>query len=404
MKLLTFSTLYPNSVQPNHGIFVETRLRHLLTSGQVNSRVVAPVPWFPFPQASFGRYSEYARVPSREERFGIDVRHPHYLTIPKVGMNWAPKSLAHASITCGEQLRDEGYDFDAIDAHYFYPDGVAAAMLGDRLNRPVVITARGSDVNLIAEFPRPRAMIRWAAQRAAAVIAVSRALKDKLVEVGIDGGKIQVLRNGVDLECFRPGDRSTTRARLGLDNGPALLSVGNLVPEKGHDLTIRALASLSDARLLLVGDGPQMASLRGLARSLGLANRVHFLGLLSQSELVQVYGAADLLVLASSREGWANVLLESMACGTPVVATDVGAAKEVIRSPEAGAIVPVRTPQALAAAIRQLLEHLPDRAATRSYAAKFGWEETTHGQIEVFTRVIRDRQNNAADYVRVLSS
>src|ERR1700686_1911330 len=106
MKLLTFSTLYPNSVQPNHGIFVETRLRHLLGSGQVNWRVVAPVPWFTFPQARVGPYTEYAPVPSREGRFRIDVRHPHYLMIPKVGMNWAPKSVAHASTICAKELRD----------------------------------------------------------------------------------------------------------------------------------------------------------------------------------------------------------------------------------------------------------------------------------------------------------
>ena len=146
--------------------------------------------------------------------------------------------------------------------------------------------------------------------------------------------------------------------------GRRALFACNLVPEKGHDLVIRALASFPEARLFLIGRGPQERSLRALATTLGLSERVRFMGLLTQHELAQIYGAADLLVLASSREGWASVLLESMACGTPVVATDVGGAKEVIRAPEAGMIVPERTPQMLANAIGQLLQPPPDRAAT----------------------------------------
>lgn len=390
LRLLTFSTLYPNAVQPNHGIFVETRLRHLLASGAVQSRVIAPVPWFPFPQANFGRYGEYARIPPREDRVGIDVRHPRYLSIPKVGMNWAPTLLARAAKSACVQLRAEGYDFHAIDAHYFYPDGVAAVTLGQQLERPVVITARGSDVNLIAQFPRPREMILAAARKAAAIITVSRALKDKLVRMGVDVHKIRVLRNGVDLVRFQPTDRAIARTGLGLGGEALFASVGNLVPEKGHDLVIRALASFPEARLFLIGRGPQERSLRALATTLGLSERVRFMGLLTQHELAQIYSAADLLVLASSREGWANVLLESMACGTPVVATDVGGAKEVIRAPEAGMIVPERTPQMLANAIGQLLSSPPDRAATRRYAEQFGWEETTRGQIEVFEAVTKD--------------
>jgi teichuronic acid biosynthesis glycosyltransferase TuaC len=403
MKLLTFSTLYPNEVRPNHGIFVETRLRHLLASGEVESRVLAPVPWFPFRQTSFGRYGEYSRVPAREERFGIEVRHPRYLSIPKVGMNWAPRLLAVAAGPACRQLHKEGYDFDAIDAHYFYPDGVAAARLGEQLQRPVVITARGSDINVIAQFPRPRSLILEAAQKAAAIITVSRALKDKLVELGVDGDKIHTLRNGVDLTRFQAGDRTTMRARFGLGYEPVLASVGNLVPEKGHDLVIRALAFLPDARLLLIGSGAQEGSLRALAKSLGLADRVRFMGLLPQDELIQIYGAVDLLVLASSREGWANVLLESLACGTPVVATDVGAARDAIHAPEAGLVIPERTAQAVAVAVAQVLDNLPDRATTRRYAEQFGWEETTRGQIEIFKAIARREQSDIANYARASS-
>jgi teichuronic acid biosynthesis glycosyltransferase TuaC len=400
MKLLTFSTLYPNAVQPNHGIFVETRLRHLLTSGEVESRVLAPVPWFPFPQTGFGRYGEYARIPAAEQRFGIEVRHPRYLSIPKLGMNWAPTFLAMAARSTCRRWREGGYDFDAIDAHYFYPDGVAAVMLGEQFNRPVVVTARGSDINLIADFPRPRALILQAARKAAALVTVSRALKDKLIQLGVNGEKIRVLRNGVDLTRFRPSNRATARTSLSLGSEPVLASVGNLALEKGHDLVIRALVALPAARLLVVGRGAEEGNLRALATNLGVADRVRFMGLLAQEQLIQVYGAVDLLVLGSSREGWANVLLESMACGTPVVATDVGAASDAVAAPEAGLVVPERTAQALAAAIARLLDHLPDRAATRRYAEQFSWEETTRGQIEVFNAVTRCEQRNTRHYAQ----
>src|SRR5688572_1364327 len=155
MKVLTFSSLYPNAAQPTHGIFVETRLRKLLASGQVRSTVVAPVPWFPFVHPAFGRYGAYARAPRAETRNGIEVLHPRFPVLPKLGMSLAPFLLYRAIAPTVERLvRDRG--FDLIDAHYFYPDGVAAVMLAKRLNLPIVVTARGTDINLIAQHRLPR--------------------------------------------------------------------------------------------------------------------------------------------------------------------------------------------------------------------------------------------------------
>jgi hypothetical protein len=169
IRTLLFSTLYPSSVRPSHGIFVETRLRHLLSSGEVETRVVAPVPWFPFRDPRFGEYARHAAVPAHEVRNGIDVAHPRYLLLPKAGMNLAPASLARAGLKAARRLIAEGYDFDLIDAHYFYPDGVAATMIGKALNKPVVITARGTDINLIPKYDRPRRMILQAAEDCAAI-------------------------------------------------------------------------------------------------------------------------------------------------------------------------------------------------------------------------------------------
>jgi teichuronic acid biosynthesis glycosyltransferase TuaC len=386
MKLLTFSTLFPNTIRPNHGIFVETRLRYLLASEQVTSRVVAPVPWFPFKHPRFGLYATHARVPATEVRHGIDVCHPRYPVIPKMGMAAAPLLLANSLKATLGRIIDEGYDFDVIDAHYFYPDGVAAVMLGRHFNKPVVITARGTDINLVPQYRLPRRMIRWAASHAAGMITVCNALKDEMVALGIDGARITPLRNGVNLDLFQPGDRQGLRSALGMQ-GFTLMSVGHLEPRKGHELVIEALPAMPDVQLWIAGTGPDRAKLEELARSLKVQERVRFLGALPQSELKRYYGGADALVLASSREGWANVLLESMACGTPVIASNVWGTPEVVAAPEAGVLMPARTPAGVAEALRRLRAAYPISEATRRYAERFSWDDTTQGQLALFRKV-----------------
>lgn len=387
MRLLTFSTLYPNAARPNHGIFVERRLRCLMESGRVEARVVAPTPWFPSTSVRYGHYAALARAPRNEVRHGIEVEHPRYLVVPKVGMSIAPFLLATGARSSVDGMIRRGYDPDIIDAHYFYPDGVAAAFIGRRLGKPVVITARGSDVNLLPRYVLPRKMILWAASRAAALVAVSGALKEALVRLGVDANKITVLRNGVDTKLFVPGDRSSLRASLGF-SGPVLLMVGNLVPLKGHELVLRALAQFPDARLLVVGEGGEERNLRRLASNLQIQRRVQFLGALSQQQLPAYYASADVLVLASSREGWPNVLLESMACGTPVVATCVGGIPEIVAAPEAGVVMRERSVNGLLQALHRLLQNYPDRKMTRCYAERFGWEDTTRGQLALYDRIL----------------
>ena len=386
LRLLTFTTLYPNAERPSHGVFVENRLRHLLASGAVETRVIAPVPWFPFRAARFGRYAAMARVPAVETRHGVRVAHPRYLLLPKIGMTLAPLFLFLAGRAAVREVLRDGYDFDMIDAHYFYPDGVAAALLGYAFGKPVSITARGTDINLIPDYALPRRMILWAGRRAARLIAVCVALKDRMVELGIDGEKIRVLRNGVDLAMFRPVDRASARARLGLAR-PTVLSVGLLIERKGHHLVIEAMASLPEAELLIAGDGPEEARLKALCRRLGVEARVRFLGAVPHEDLPAIYGAADALVLASSREGWPNVLLEAMACGTPVVATRVWGSPEVVADPAAGELVEERTAAAIAAGVRRLFARNPDRAATRRYAEGLSWDATTLGQLELFRSI-----------------
>lgn len=385
MRLLTFTSLYPHPEQPSHGIFVETRLRHLLASGEAQSRVVAPVPWFPLAHPMFGRYAGYARIPAAEQRHGIEVLRPRFAAIPKLGMGVAPFLLAAGARRTVAQVLDST-GFDVIDAHYFYPDGVAAAMLGRYFNKPVVITARGTDISLIPAHRLARRQIVWAARQARGLVAVCDALREAMVALGIPDCKIGTLRNGVDLALFRPADREAVRTRLGIDCY-TLVSVGNLVPVKGHDLVIGALPMLPGVRLLIAGTGPLRRQLGSLALHLGVAGRVSFLGAQTQEALCDYYTAADALVLASAREGWANVLLEAMACGTPAIAPRVGGIPEVVNARDAGLICRERSSRAIASAVRELRANPPDRAATRRYAERYSWDDTTQGQLRLFRSI-----------------
>jgi glycosyltransferase involved in cell wall biosynthesis len=383
---VVFTTLYPHASQPQHGVFVENRLRQLVGRGNITSRVVAPIPYFPFRSTIFGPHSAFARAPKVETRHGLDIVHPRFLSIPKVGMVLAPMLLFVGVIGAFRKAR-RARDFDLIDAHYFYPDGVAAILLGGLFRKPVAITARGTDVNLIPKYRLPRLMIRAAARRASAIIAVSQALKDAIVALGIPDAAVTVLRNGVDLRTFHPGRRLETREELGL-NGPVLLSVGHLIERKGHEFAIGALSGLPDCTLLIAGEGPERRSLESLAKRLGVSERVRFLGPVPHADLQRIYAASDVLILASSREGWPNVLLEAMACGTPVVATNAWGNPEVVAAPEAGLLMKSRSAEGVAEAVQALFAAAPDRAATRAYAERFSWDSTSAGQERLFERIL----------------
>ena len=391
IRTLLFSTLYPSSVRPNHGVFVETRLRELLKSGEVETRVVAPVPWFPFSGKRFGEYGRFAATPRRESHHGIEVYHPRYALPPKIGMNAAPYALALGALSTVRRIIQEGFDFDLIDAHYYYPDGVAAGFLAAWLGKPFIVTARGSDINLIAHYARPRRLMEKTANAARASIGVSAALVDRMTALGFPGERLRVLRNGVDLQRFAPEDRVRARERLGLKNLPGhriLLSVGNLVELKGHDLAVRSLTQLDEVfHLVIVGSGPERQNLHDLAHRLGLADRVFFAGSVDNAELKWWYSAANALVLCSSREGWPNVLLEAMACGLPVVATRVGGVPEIVATPVAGRLIERRDPGVLTEAIKALFSDYPDAHRVRDYAATFDWSQTTQAQIELFKEI-----------------
>jgi len=379
MQVLTFTNLYPSEVQPRHGIFIEHRVRQLAASGAASVRVVAPAPWVPrLARRLAGRHAVLAELPAAGRHHGIEVWRPRFPAVPRLTAWCNPLSMALAALPVMRRLQGQ-QDFDLIDAHFVYPDGAAAVLLAAWLDKPVAVTARGTDIN---EFPRyrvPRAWIRWVLRRADALIGVSTALRDAMLALGAPAERLEVLRNGVDLELFVP---QTGRP---LDFGhPTWLSVGHLIRPKGHHRVIEALASVPEASLMIVGDGPEKQQLQQLAAELGVADRITWTGTLSQRELARHYAQADVTLLASEREGMPNVLLESLACGTPVIATRVGGCTEVISSPQAGVLMERGDAAGVVAAYRQLLAQHPSREAVRAHAERFAWAPTVERMVQLF--------------------
>ena len=395
-KVLTLTSLFPNPAHPSHGAFVRQRLKQLWQGGHIESRVVAPVPWYPsfLPRAK--RYERFVGIPQVREEQGVTISHPRYLTIPAVGMTVAPALMAAGIYRHVRDIHRSGFKFDLIDAHYFYPDGVAAAIIAKRLGVPFVITARGTDINLIPEYRLPRRQILWAASRASHIVTVCEALRERIIDLGVEPDKVTTLRNGVDPAIFHPVDPQAARQRLDIE-GKTLLAVGILTERKGHHLVIEAMRELEDFNLIVVGSGIDEDRLKRQAAEMGVASRVRFDGEVDQEALRDYYNACDAFVLASSREGMANVLLESLSCGTPVAATNIWGTPEVVRDPAAGILFDERSAEAIARGVISLFDGLPERAATLTYAEQYRWEPTTAGQLEIFDRIVAKGGSVAAE-------
>jgi len=339
LKVLVFTTLYPNNIWPNHGVFIKERMTHFAALPGNEIKVIAPVPYYP--PIKLGARQHYSQIAKHQVIDGIGVYHPRFYMTPKIGMSLYGLMMYYSVVKSVERLR-ETFDFDLIDAHYIYPDGLAAVLLGKHFKKPVVLSARGSDINQFAHFPMIRKLLRYTLSKADHVVAVCDALKRAIVDLNVPAGKITVIPNGVDVDKFSHVPQELARRKLKLPDQKIILSVGSLIPRKGHDLVIKAFKKLVtkngnvNARLYIIGEGEAGKPLQQLVHSLELRDRVKLVGGVPHSDLKFWYNAADLFCLASSREGWPNVVMESLACGTPVVATDVWGIPEIITSDEMG--------------------------------------------------------------------
>ena len=373
LRVLSLSTLYPNAVTPNFGVFVERQMQAVAARGDVDLVLVNPVGLPPFPLSLHPRYRPLRGIDLVEQRGGVTVLRPRFTLLPGTGGRFNARFEAAVVLPLARRLHAE-QPFDLIDAQFFYPDGPAALRIAQALGLPSSIKARGADVHYWGHAPGTARQVRAAALGASGLLAVAAGLADDLAALGVSRSKITVHRTGLDRAVFRPLDRTECRNKLGLPPGQSVLAcVGALIERKGQSFAIEALARVPGAILVLAGTGPDEGRLRSLAASLGLTERVRFLGAVPHGDLPVVLSAADLFVLPTASEGLANAWVEALACGTPVITTPLPGAQELLTDPAYGRMI-ARDPVGIAAAINDLLAAPPPREAVLAGAAEFSWE------------------------------
>ncbi len=403
-RVVVLTTLFPHAGQPTTGLFIRERM--LRVARLLPLTVVAPRPWFPF-QAVLRLWKPQFRppAPAFEVQDGVEVRRPRFLSVPGM-FKWLDGWFM--AVCCFPTLLrlKRRFACNVIDAHFAYPEGYAATLLGRWLDIPVSITMRGTEVPLAGDRRRKRRIVR-ALRAAACIFAVSDSLRRHAASLGVAADDILVVGNGVDTEKFHRLDRREARQRLGLDqDAPVLVTVGALVERKGFHRVLECLPALRKrfpglSYLMVGGTGPEedwSARLRRLVLDLGLQDCVRFLGALAPEELHVPLSAADVFVLATRNEGWANVILEAMACGLPVIATEAGGNAEVVRSDQLGTLVPFGDSERLAQAIAQALVRQWDRDAIVAYAASNDWEPRVRTLVDAFRAMVaRDAPAAGAD-------
>ena len=376
MRVLTYTSMFPNAMHPVLGVFIYQRLSHFSQRPGNEVEVISPVPYFPR-WLRFSRWQKQGLVPRQERVGGLTVHHPRYPLLPKVSMPLHGLLMFLGSWRLVSKLHREN-PIDCIDGHFIYPDCFAAVLLGKLLKVPVVVSARGTDINLFPSFRTIRPMIRWTLSNAAGVISVSNSLGKAIADLGFPENRVRIIGNGIDPARFSPVDPFQARTRLNLpQTGPIVVSVGALIPRKGFHFLIPALARIAarfpGLRLYILGEGEYRAKLEAQARELGIHDHVFLPGNIPNEELRYWFSASTVSCLVSSREGWPNVLQESLACGTPVVATNLWGAPEVIVSSDLGLLVEQNV-EAIAAALDVALNKSWDRAAIARHAGERTWE------------------------------
>jgi glycosyltransferase involved in cell wall biosynthesis len=378
-SIVVFSTLFPSPQLPQAGIFIRERMFRV--AKELPLTVVSPSPCFPF-QGLIRLWKPHFRPssPLHEVQSGIEVFRPRFLSFPGILKSLDGLLLAICSYPRLRYLKNQGR-LDIIDAHFAYPDGYAAVRLGRWLDVPVTVTLRGTE-NRHLRDPALAPLVSYTLTHANRVFSVAASLLDLAKQFGLSPEKATVIGNGVDSDRFYPVDQQEARAKLNLpSDGKVIVSVGGLVERKGFHRVIEQMPVLlrkyPDLHYLIIGSsGPEgdfSGRLHAQVENLGLQSCVHFLGSLAPDELNTPLSAADVFVLATRNEGWANVFLEAMACGLPVVTTDVGGNREVVSAEYLGTVVPFDDGPALASAIDSALERQWDRKAIRSYAEANSW-------------------------------
>lgn len=393
MRILVVTSVFPNAKQPTFGNFVHTRVAHLARECDV--LVVAPVPWFPFNR--LWRGPERSGIAGHERQGELSVHHPKFLSFPGIFKCLDGILYFLSILLCVRRLRRQ-FPFDLIDAHFAYPDGMAACLLARVFRCPVVVTIRGTLLPLSRHRLR-RVQAAWTLRKATRIFSVSESLKQLAVSLGAQTEKIRVIPNGVDTETFHPRSRADARAELGLPAGrPVVVSVGSLCLRKGHQRVIEALPEVvrrhPDVLYVVVGGpdlegntGPRLAQ---QTRDLGLARNVRLGGARPHAEIPLWLAAADIFCLATSNEGRANVIMEALACGIPVVTTRVGGNAEVVEEGRNGLLVPLDDTRALGRALIAAIDTDWNHEMIATPWQARSWKSTAADVLEEFRMMVRE--------------
>lgn len=399
--VLVWSSLFPTPPQPQAGIFIRERMFRV--GSALPLAVISPQPWFPL-QGLVRRWRPHFRLPApaRETQAGVEVHRPKFLCPPGVLKSYDGLLMALCAWPAARRLKALGH-VDVIDAHFAYPDGYAATLVARWLGVPCTVTLRGTEVRH-AQDPALRPRLVAALERAAQIFCVSDSLRRLALDLGAPATKLVVVGNGVDSARFTPMDRQQARARFDLrPDAKVLITVGGIVERKGFHRVVECVPELirrhGHVEYLIVGsggtEGDFTSQLRARIAELGVGANVRFLGALPPDDVRVAFAAAEVSVLATRNEGWANVLLESLACGVPVVATDVGGNREVICDDSLGAIVPFGDHAALLSGLQAALDKDWDRDAIRRYAVENDWASRIPLLVETFRRLAQPSAQDA---------
>jgi len=388
-KVLVITNIFPNNVEPHSGAFNLYQFSAL--AEVIDLKVVAPVPWLLGTKiyATFKGFGRVGRVKFEENLSGLKVFHPKFYNI------WAMQFLSgiifFLSVFNTIRRISASFKFNLIIATWAYPDAFASLFIAKIFRVPFIVKVHGSDI-LCVKNPLIVQMIKYMLKRADRIICVSQDLKSKIGTMGItDMSKVYVLYNGTDLNEFKPIEKEEVRTKVNLPCKKQIITyIGTLKTSKGVYILLDAFLNLvhsvknKNFHLIFLGEGPEKEKLRNKVKSYNLESAIDFLGVKPHKEVPLFINASDVIILPSFSEGVPNAILESLACGVPVVATRVGGIPEIVNSDEVGILVPPADAMLLTSALTSFFEKGWNRMKIRNHAKKFSWDNN----IQIFSHII----------------
>jgi glycosyltransferase involved in cell wall biosynthesis len=396
-RVLVLSRNYPNNVTELLGLWVQSQIRQMAEVCRV--KVISPVPYCPPLPRIPENYARFRRVERHSWDGGVEVWHPRFFIGPGYSTHQIESFFYHAAIQKLVAGLQRNFPFDLIHAHCTYPDGVVAAHLGRHYGVPVVITEQNPWEVWMDRYPGVRRKAIWAARQSLCHIAISEAVRKSIETYAGKMPQLRVIPDGVDGAVFRLPEDGAAR----IPN--QILFVGAIRPVKGVDILLRAVRLLADrrrdVRLVIIGEAffgkyrQEELRVRKMAGELNLGERVRFAGKQPVEELVRQMQRSAALVLPSRAESLGMVLVESLACGTPVVSTRCGGPEDIVNE-DVGVLVPPGDPESMAAGIERVLDQPGDYdpAKLRAHALeKFGLESVGDRLAEVYVQAMRQYRN-----------